>query len=305
MPAHKDLTSIHRIYNWSYTDESDRTSATGFVAGDVGKIAKQLDNNTLWQLTATDPVWKQVDSGGTGSIPPFNDTTSIVQDPVDNSKQMRIDVGSVDTSTVRVLTMPNKDVTVDDVADPRTPSAHKSSHVSAGGDAFVSTDLLEAIVKRLQESSGPTTLTLGAVADGQYLKRSGTAVVGDVPVFGTQYQYAASEGESTNATTTPVQKLRLTTPTLPAGNYRIAWFYEWLRDDAANSFEARVQLDDATILATHLTENSDPTNWNPVSGFVQVALTNAVHTIDIDFWGETSTDTSYIRRARIEIWRVS
>jgi len=30
----------------------------------------------------------------------------------------------------------------------------------------------------LRETSGPTTLTLGAVADGQVLKRSGSTVVG-------------------------------------------------------------------------------------------------------------------------------
>jgi hypothetical protein len=58
---------------------------------------------------------------------------------------------------------------------------HESTHVSGGSDAFLSTDVLEAIVKRLQESGGPTTLTMGAVADGDFLKRSGTSVVGGTP----------------------------------------------------------------------------------------------------------------------------
>ena len=55
---------------------------------------------------------------------------------------------------------------------------HESTHISGGSDAFLSTDLLEAIVKRLQTSTGPTTLTLGAIADGEFLKRSGTSVIG-------------------------------------------------------------------------------------------------------------------------------
>src|SRR5205809_963158 len=38
---------------------------------------------------------------------------------------------------------------------------HESTHVSGGSDAFLSTDLLEAIVQRLSESGGPTTLKLG------------------------------------------------------------------------------------------------------------------------------------------------
>ncbi len=55
---------------------------------------------------------------------------------------------------------------------------HESTHVSGGSDAFLSTDLLEAVVKRLQTSSGPTTLTLAGIADGEFLKRSGTTIVG-------------------------------------------------------------------------------------------------------------------------------
>ena len=56
---------------------------------------------------------------------------------------------------------------------------HKNTHVSGGSDAFASADVLEAIVKRLQTTSGPTTLEMGAVTDGQFLKRSGTSIIGD------------------------------------------------------------------------------------------------------------------------------
>lgn len=58
------------------------------------------------------------------------------------------------------------------------PGAHKDSHKSGGSDAFASTDLLEAVVKRLQTTTGPTTLTVGAVADGEFLKRSGSSIIG-------------------------------------------------------------------------------------------------------------------------------
>jgi hypothetical protein len=43
---------------------------------------------------------------------------------------------------------------------------------------------LEAVIKRLQTTTGPTILLIGAVADGEYLKRSGTALVGDTPSGG-------------------------------------------------------------------------------------------------------------------------
>lgn len=55
---------------------------------------------------------------------------------------------------------------------------HKDTHVSGGLDPFTSTDVLEAATKRMRETAGPTILAYGAVADGEFLKRSGTSVVG-------------------------------------------------------------------------------------------------------------------------------
>lgn len=54
---------------------------------------------------------------------------------------------------------------------------HRDRHISAGVDAFLSTDLLEAIVKRVRESGG-TTLLFGAIADNEIIQRSGTNLVG-------------------------------------------------------------------------------------------------------------------------------
>ena len=59
--------------------------------------------------------------------------------------------------------------------------AHKDTHKSGGSDAFTSLDLLEAFVKRLQTTAGPTVLTVGSITDGQFLKRSGTTIVGVNP----------------------------------------------------------------------------------------------------------------------------
>jgi len=56
--------------------------------------------------------------------------------------------------------------------------AHKDTHVSGGADQFVAADILEATGKRLQESSGPTTLVMGAVANNQLLKRNGASIDG-------------------------------------------------------------------------------------------------------------------------------
>lgn len=69
---------------------------------------------------------------------------------------------------------------IDTAIGGKASTSHKDTHKSEQSDAFASTDLLEAVVKRLQVT-GPTTLLVGAIADGKFLKRSGTGIVGDDP----------------------------------------------------------------------------------------------------------------------------
>jgi len=57
------IGDIHRLANWEYANASARTSATGFMAHDIGKIAKQTDNNTFWELAAVTPAWLQIGGG--------------------------------------------------------------------------------------------------------------------------------------------------------------------------------------------------------------------------------------------------
>lgn len=67
MAFHSNETtgSIHIPYNFSYADESARTGATGFASGDVGKFARQLDNDSVWMLTAYSPAeWMLIGGGG-------------------------------------------------------------------------------------------------------------------------------------------------------------------------------------------------------------------------------------------------
>ena len=52
--------SIHSVYVWTYANAAARTGAAGFVIEDIGKIARQLDDDTLWMLIAAAPTWVQV-----------------------------------------------------------------------------------------------------------------------------------------------------------------------------------------------------------------------------------------------------
>lgn len=55
---HRNVTlgGNHMAHNWEYADAAARLSATGFLGTDVGKLALQLDNNSLWILTDDSPV---------------------------------------------------------------------------------------------------------------------------------------------------------------------------------------------------------------------------------------------------------
>lgn len=190
---------------------------------------------------------------------------------------------------------------------PQTPTAHKDSHVS-GGDAFLSTDFLDAVVRRLRETSGPTDLRIGAVADGEYLVRSGTNLVGATPsgvVFGTQAQYASSDVQSDyTGSVAYQQKVRLTTPSLPAGTYRIGWSYELAMSNLADYAQGRVQINDTWTIHEVLTEMKDSGNWFAFGGFFNMPL-SGVQNIDLDYATSNWYQTVSIRRARLEIWRIS
>lgn len=51
---------VHIPYQWSYANAAARTGASGFAATDVGKLARQVDDNSLWMLTVTTPTWIRV-----------------------------------------------------------------------------------------------------------------------------------------------------------------------------------------------------------------------------------------------------
>lgn len=123
--------------------------------------------------------------------------------------------------------------------------------------------------------------------------------------FGTWYGWSGDETETSTNSTSPIQKARLSLTGITAGNYRIGWYYEWRRNSTSNDYMARVQIDDTTTIMEHSEESQDTNSWHCVSGFYIGAFTTGNHYIDFDHYGESTSNTSYTRRLRIEIWRVS
>ncbi len=73
-----------------------------------------MAENTVYFLLYNGSAWNLVGSSasGGGSSLPVADTTSIVEGSVDATKEMRIEVDGLTTATVRVATMPDKDITL-------------------------------------------------------------------------------------------------------------------------------------------------------------------------------------------------
>ena len=59
---HSDIQagSIHTPFNWTYADATARLAASGFASGDVGKVALQESDDTLWLLSSSSPTWDQL-----------------------------------------------------------------------------------------------------------------------------------------------------------------------------------------------------------------------------------------------------
>jgi hypothetical protein len=125
------------------------------------------------------------------------------------------------------------------------------------------------------------------------------------PTFGTWYAWDGDETETNTNSDSPIQKASLSVVSVAAGYYRIGWYYEWRRNTASNDYRASIVLDGTTTLMEHAQEAQDVNSWHTQAGFYIVNLSNANHTFVFNHYGESTGNTSYTRRVRLEIWRVA
>lgn len=156
--------------------------------------------------------------------------------------------------------------------------------------------------------------TLDFVGDGVSVSDSTSGAVvtiagGSSSVFGTEYDYAESEGQSSTTSDTYQEKLSLSTGVLPAGTYRIGWSFGYASTQNRTDCGFKIEIDDTTTINEFTpapTKKSTEGAWYALAGFQHVSLTNAAHTIDIDYLANADGQggTTYILNARLEIWRV-
>ena len=120
---------------------------------------------------------------------------------------------------------------------------------------------------------------------------------------GSEMQQVSSETESATTSSTFQQKLRMVTPSLTSGSYKISWYCE-VRSSSNNSrTDVHIELNDTTILGELRGEPCGRDNIVSFSGFKYTSM-SGVNTIDMD-WRMPETGTAYIKKARIALKRIS
>ena len=124
------------------------------------------------------------------------------------------------------------------------------------------------------------------------------------PSFNNEHQEASNDIESATTSSTYITKLTMTTPNLPEGKYRIGWSAEVKNSSNSGCTKLQTHID-STIIAESQMGTANTEDWQPRNGFYYITL-SGVNNIYIDYsTGYTSNCTATIRRARLEIWRIS
>jgi hypothetical protein len=123
--------------------------------------------------------------------------------------------------------------------------------------------------------------------------------------FGTYYAWDESDNQSVTTSSNYQNKLTLSVEDVPAGYYRISWYYEWRINSNSREFMARLRWNDSDNLMEMIQESSDADNWFTEQGFAIRQLTAGDHYFDLDYAVSNNGTSVYIRRSRMEFWRVA
>lgn len=151
-----------------------------------------------------------------------------------------------------------------------------------------------------------TTTFLPYLAGRNFVRSSNDITVTsgtDFVTIGRQFVADRVSDETTTSTdsTAFILKVQLVTSNLPAGDYKLSWYYEWNYDTIVRDFQARIVFDSAVVLMEHRQEpqEDDSDQWAPASGMVFGTVGAGVHTIDLEYAASNGIDLASIRRARL------
>jgi len=183
---------------------------------------------------------------------------------------------------------------VDNVSNPPTSGELDTAFGGTPNDGFL------AIV---DDAGLGTDVYLILVSSGTYFILDYSALGGG-GVFGDEFSYAESEGNSTSTSSTYAQKVRLTTASLPSGDYLLQWSAEFNIDGGGDT-QVRIEQNDTTTLGENTIDSSQDANYQTFAGIKRLSSISGVHTFDIDFRRSSGAGTTNIRRSRVSLHRVA
>jgi hypothetical protein len=149
-------------------------------------------------------------------------------------------------------------------------------------------------------------ITQNTPAAGQLVRWNGTNWVAYSPTV--SYQ----EDETTQTTTsTAFQQAFRANFTIPeTGNYFLEWYLEIWNETSARATQARVELNDATVIGVHTQFVDDSrfatpiARWTSGAGMKRINLTAGSHFVDFDFRSSEAGRVSNIRFKRLVVKRL-
>jgi hypothetical protein len=318
--ANVDMTFTTKgasVFNFNTSSASN--SAEIRILDDTGgnyvgfKSAAVTTSYTVTMPPAQSSAGQVLENNGSGALGWvtrgfYNDETFEVHDDGDSSKVIKFELDGATGSTTTTLVASqtaNRSITLFDADDTvlgrNTTDILTNKTITSTSNNVAAKGLHTATT--LVDVASSAAPTIGQVL----IANSGTVASWQTFVFGSEYMFAESLGESSTTSPTYQNKVTLSTGLIPAGTYRIGWSYLYRLNTASRDFGARVQVDNTTTVWEARVETKDAGSDQRVSasGFYHIALTNATHIIDLDYRSANGTNTAYIYTAVLEFWRVA
>lgn len=126
--ANKFVTNSDPRNSDNRTDvDAIHDNVAGEIAAVTEKVTPVAADVVLIEDSAAGDVKKRVQLGSLPAGLPVADTTALVKGSGDATKLVRIEADGLSASTTRVITMPDKDIEIDDKGDSRPPRADSIS----------------------------------------------------------------------------------------------------------------------------------------------------------------------------------
>jgi hypothetical protein len=187
----------------------------GDLIGHTGAVQDRLPVGTNGKILRADSTATDGLAWGNAS---FNENIFEIFDNLDNTKILQFNPGTITTGNTRTMNIPDANGTL------------ALLNGQLGATAAV-TD-----VRGIRTTTGPTLLTIGAIADGQFLQRSGATVVGG----------AGGDSITVNGVAVVDADFDDATPAAPGGSVNVKW-----QKDASSPANISAYLDGATALGNN------------------------------------------------------